>query len=263
MMQFQFIPAGDNRLAASIDLPDDAGGGALPTVIVNHGLTGQRIGKSYHLVEFARRLNARGIACLRFDQGGCGESTGRFVDLTIPRMVDDLRAVRAWAVEQPWCDGARLGFVGLSLGALPVVAVEGESPGVGVALWAPVYDMPRVFGLTARTGLRALVEHQGWVPYRGLRFGAEFVRRLDAVDTPNELARSGSPMLVFHARNDDTVPFAESESYRDRCAALGRPFELAAWDRADHDFGEYEPRQELLGRTVEFFGECVARDAGG
>lgn len=252
-MQFQFIPSGGNELAASIDTPADPLDGSWPLVIVTHGLTGQRLGKSYHLVEFARRLNDRGIACLRFDQGGCGESTGRFVDLTIGSMAADLGAVRAWAEAQPWCDADRIGYVGLSLGALPVVANDARTSARGVALWAPVYDMPRVFGMTARTGLRALVEHRGWVPYRGLQIGADFVNNLDAVDTPAAVASGTGPMLLCHSRDDDVVPFSESEAYAARCAEVGRTCALIPFERADHDFGEYEPRQILLERTLRFF----------
>lgn len=262
MMQFQFIPAGENQLAASIDRPQGHADGRVPLVIVVHGLTGQRIGKSYHLVEFARRLNDRGIACLRFDQAGCGESTGRFVDLTIQSMVEDLNAVRAWADEQRWCDADRSGFVGLSLGALPVVASEARRHARAIALWAPVYDMPRVFNLTARSGLRALVEHQGWVPYRGLRIGADFINTLDAVDTPAALARGRAPLLLCHSRHDDIVPFVESEAYAERCEAIGRSCELVPFDRADHDFGQYDHRQQLLARTLDFFETQLAPDAG-
>ncbi|MFA7236832.1 MAG: alpha/beta fold hydrolase, partial [Phycisphaeraceae bacterium] len=175
-MRFEYITSGENELAASVSLPPpeaateaapDAGGGPWPTVIVVHGLTGSRMGKSYHLVEFARKLAERGIACVRFDQAGCGESTGKFEDLTIRTMADDARAVYEWTRAQPWCDRRprprRIGVTALSLGAL---AAAGLPDGMGLALWAGVFDLPGVFKVTAKTGLRALLEHQGWIPYR-------------------------------------------------------------------------------------------------
>jgi len=262
MMRFHWIPRDAVHLAASLDLPDDPpgdGGRAerYPVVIVTHGLTGQRLGKSYHLVAFARRLASMGIACLRFDQAGCGESTGDFTDLTIPTMCDDLRAVVQWVGEQPELDAQRLGFVGLSLGALPTVQVESEHGGVGVALWAPVYDMPRTFGNTAASGLRGILEQQGWVPYRCLPIGKGFVDHLDAVDVPARLADSDSPMLICHAADDAIVDYSESRCYVDRCGALGRPCEHLHFEEANHDFFTWPARQRLLAGTTTFFDNAL------
>ena len=250
-MNFNWVNSGRHQLAVSVDCP--AGEGPWPVVMMAHGLTGNRLGKSYHFVEFARRLNERGIACVRFDQAGCGESTGAFVELTIPRMVEDCQAIRTWAVQQKWANADRLGWVGVSLGALAVVAADAEDPSAGVALWAPVYDMPRVFGATAKTGLRALLAYQGWVPYRGLRIGKQFVKQLDAVDTSQCLAQSRSSMIVFHSKADDVVDLAEGRAYHQRCEQVGRACEMVESKTADHDFTELADRDKLLGRSVAFF----------
>lgn len=254
---FHYIPSRDAQLAASIDLPEDADR-PLPTVVMVHGLTGQRLGKSYHFVEFARRLADRGVAVVRFDQTGSGESTGSFTDLTIPRMVDDTHAVCDWLATQAWHDPNRLGFVGVSLGALPAIAVDAQRNSRAVALWAPVYDMPRTFAATAKTGLRAMLEHQGWVPYRGLRISAEFVDQLDAVDTAAALADNNAPLLVFHSKMDQVVSIAESRAYIERCGELNRPCELIESATADHDYTEYPDRQHLLTRTIAFFTDVFS-----
>ncbi|MEE9212728.1 MAG: alpha/beta fold hydrolase [Phycisphaeraceae bacterium] len=262
MTRFEFIRSGAEHLAASIDLPTGADDRSVPTVIVVHGLTGSRLGVSYHLVEFARRLAAVGIGCIRFDQSGCGESTGEFTRLTIRRIVDDTRAVRDWAGKQSWCDATRFGYVGMSVGALGVIAVESEQPARAVALWAPVYDMVRVFRQTTKTGLRAFLEHKGWVPYRGLRIGKAFVDQLDAVDTSARLAESTSPLLLLHAKGDDVVSFDESGSYVRRCDEIGRPCELIRFNGADHDFIEYDDRTRLLASTCGFFAERLKCEGG-
>lgn len=250
-MQFEWIQSGSERLATAIDLP--AGDGPWPTVVMVHGLTGHRLGKSYHLVEFARGLSASGIACVRFDQAGCGESTGAFQDLTIPRMAADTLAVVHYLQNQSWCDTGRLGMVGISLGALPTVAVDAQVNTAAVALWAPVFDMPHVFSLTARTGLRGILDGQGWVPYRGLRIGKSFVDQLDAIQTPGAVAASSAPLLLLHSRSDAVVPFDQSEAYAQACQETGRPHHLESFNTADHDFADYQDRQRLLTTTTQFF----------
>lgn len=254
MTRIEFINGGAHHLATSIDLPD-GGDGPFGVVIVVHGLTGHRIGPSYRHVALARQLNDAGIACVRFDQSGCGESTGLFVEHTIQRMVDDTLAVRNWATQQSWCDPARVGLVGASVGALGVVAADAAERSKAVAIWGGVYDMPRVFTRTAKTGLRALVEHQGWVPYRALPVGRAFVDTLDAVDVPARLADSDAPILLCHSPEDDVVEFSEAQSYVERCDALSRPYELIKFRDATHDFTDYAHRQLLLKRTTQFFDE--------
>lgn len=250
-MTFHQVASGSELLAVSVDRPE--GDGPWPVVLMAHGLTGHRLGKSYHFVEFGRRLAESGIACVRFDQAGCGESTGAFIDLTIPSMVADCRQVRSWVCEQAWADASRLGWVGVSLGALAAVKVDAEHPCRGVALWAPVFDMPRVFGATAKTGLRALLAWQGWVPYRGLRIGKAFVHQLDAVDTAGCLAKSGAPLIVFHSKADEVVDPAEGRAYQDTCLKLGRESELVESKTADHDYTELPDREGLLNRSIAFF----------
>lgn len=260
MTGFSYIPSGDHQLAASLDLPGGANAGPWPAVIVVHGLTGNRIGRSYHLVELGRRLNADGIACIRFDQAGCGESTGDFQSLTIPRMADDIVAVAQWVKSQPWADPQRIGYVALSLGGLATVAAEARTGSRAMALWAPVYDMPRVFKATAKTGLRALLMWQGWVPYRGLRIGKCFIDQLDACDAAEALAQSNAPIRVYHSETDETVPLAEALSYVERCRQLERPCTLERFTSANHDFLDLPDRERLLGDTVQFMRQHLLDD---
>lgn len=254
MIEFHYVPSGSNQLATSVDLPPHMSPGQrVPTVIVVHGLTGQRLGRSYHLVEFGRILADRGFACVRFDQSGCGESTGRFMDLTLPQMAADVTAMLGWVRGQAWCDPRRIGFTALSLGALPTIAADAAFASCGVALWAPVYDMPRVFNATARTGLRGILDGQGWVPYRGLRIGKPFVDHLDAIDTPALLEDGSSPLLLFHSKDDDVVAHTESDDYAARCRQIGRPCQSVKLNHGGHDFFEYADRVKVLTQTADFF----------
>ncbi|WP_200761121.1 alpha/beta hydrolase family protein [Poriferisphaera corsica] len=259
-MEHHMIPSGDRHLSTSIDFPAEHGQTELryPVVIITHGLTGQRIGKSYHLVEFARRLNQIGIACVRFDQSGCGESTGDFIDLTIPRMKNDLLAIRNWVRDQAWCDTKRMGYVGISLGALPTIAVDADHTSSGVVLWAPVYNMPRVFQQTAKSGLRAIMDMQGWVPFRGLRIGKGFIDHLNTINPDALISKSSAPILLIHSRADDTSPIIESFNYRDTCKKVSRLCELIEFQTADHDFSDYNDRGKLLSHTLDFFQRQLA-----
>ena len=260
MTEFHYIPSGKDLLAVSVDFPSkvDLAGKRLPVVIVTHGLTGHRIGIAYNLVDLGRRLNEKDVICVRFDQRGCGESTGEIVELTIPRMKEDTLAVWKWVRSQGWCEPKAIGMLGVSVGALPTVAVDGEHMSRGVALWAPVYDMRRVFRATAKTELRAVLEHQGWFPFKGLPIGVNFVQTMDAIDTNEVLKESSSPMIVFHSKTDDIVNFKEGTSYEKRCREITRLCELVTFKNACHNFINYQDREKVMGMTVEFFERVLS-----
>lgn len=51
-----------------------------PIVCIFHGFTGDKIGPHFIFVKLSRILARRGIASVRFDFAGSGESDGDFVD---------------------------------------------------------------------------------------------------------------------------------------------------------------------------------------
>ncbi len=92
------------------------------------------------LTGLARLLAARGMAVLRFDDRGCGDSPGSFADVGPPEWQADLMAAAAWlrqrhpGVPHVWL-GVRLG----ALGALQAAATAApEAQPDGLVLWEPV-----------------------------------------------------------------------------------------------------------------------------
>ena len=74
------------RLSALFDLPDgDLRGG----VVIVHGWGGCRVGPHRILVEAARSLSAMGLATLRFDLSGRGQSEGDPLATDLDAMIDD------------------------------------------------------------------------------------------------------------------------------------------------------------------------------
>ena len=76
--------------------------------------------------QFADSLGRRGIAVLRMDDRGFGESTGKHKGATSADFADDIRAGLAYLRTRPEIDGKRLGLLGHSEGGLiaPLVALN-------------------------------------------------------------------------------------------------------------------------------------------
>jgi alpha-beta hydrolase superfamily lysophospholipase len=228
---------------------------------VTHGHTGNRIGRSNKIVELGRRLAAAGITCVRFDQTGCGESSGDFEAITLGDGVRDVQTMLDWLSNQIWCDPNRIGHVAISMASLLVTAAEPEQPSRGIAMWAPVFDL-RAAAMTRGLGEAGeLLQQQGWFPYKGLKLGVSFAKSIDQLDMPSQLTRSTSPLYIMHSPDDEIIEYEQAESIVACCQKSDRPCSLHTIEGADHDFNDYPHRQAVIDLTVRFMQERLLNKA--
>ncbi len=136
-------PAGNVALAGTLSIPD--GAGPFPAAVLLSDMGAQdrdtRQG-SYHLfADLAASLARQGIAVLRLDDRGVGQSGGDYRLATTADLVRDARAALGCLRVRPSIDPARTGFIG-----------HGE--GGNVALLAAAQPLPPSFvvGLAAAGG---------------------------------------------------------------------------------------------------------------
>ena len=104
----------NHTLRAMLNLPD---GISHPPVVLNlHGFGGSLSGYKYAHTHLARVLEAKGIACLRFDFYGCGESDGEFEEMTFTGLLEDTQDVYEWLKEQDFVDTDKIILSGQSMG---------------------------------------------------------------------------------------------------------------------------------------------------
>jgi fermentation-respiration switch protein FrsA (DUF1100 family) len=119
-------PQAGIRLAGTLTVPP--GDGPHPSVALISGSGPQDRDESVfgHRPFFvlADYLTRRGIAVLRYDDRGIGESSGDFSIATTPDFAGDALAAVAWLKSHPRVDPGRIGLVGHSEGAMvaPMVA---------------------------------------------------------------------------------------------------------------------------------------------
>lgn len=120
-------------LAGTLTLPAGASRAKpVPAIVTITGSGAEERDESIPIVrdyrpfrQIADSLGRRGIAVLRMDDRGYGESEGKFAGATSQDFADDIRAGLQYLRSRPEIDGARLGLVGHSEGGLiaPLVAV--------------------------------------------------------------------------------------------------------------------------------------------
>jgi uncharacterized protein len=155
------IPAGDHTLAGTLTVPRSAGA-AVPAVVTITGSGPEDRDESLPNVpgyaifrQVADTLGRRGIAVLRFDDRGFGQSTGDFAAATSADFADDVRAALAFLRSRPGIDGHRLAVLGHSEGGLiaPMVAATDASLRGIVLLAGPSMTGREILRYQAREGI--------------------------------------------------------------------------------------------------------------
>lgn len=253
MQTFLQIPVGRENLATMLHLPAPAEG-RFPVVVCCHGLTGSRIGTCYRFVRLARRLAREGIACVRFDFRGCGESDGEFETLTAKRLVEDLLAVLSRIGSITQCDARRIGIVGSSFGAFTASLASDRIDGLRcIVFWAPVAHPRQLVEQQMSPPAWDLLRRQGWLEHQGHRLGAAFFDGLPDTDAPAALAVHPKPLLIYHGRGDRQVPFEHGLAYKTALSSAGAEVVLHELELDDHGMRSVAANDAILDGTVTWF----------
>ena len=198
----------------------------------------------------ARALTAAGIAVLRFDFTGLGNSDGDFANTNFSSNVQDLLAAADFLREQ--FEAPKL-LIGHSLGGAAILAMAEQVPEcTAVATIAAPFNAAHV--KKHFQGSIADIERTGeaQVDLAGRRFliRKQFLDDLDAQST-EQLGRMRKALLVMHAPLDATVSIEEAEKIY---AAAKHPKSFISLDDADH----------LLSRKAdsEYVAQTIAAWAG-
>jgi len=228
--------------------------GPVPAVVILHGFTGNHIASYRKFVTLGRRLAMRGVATLRFDFRGCGNSEGLFEDTTITGMVDDAAEALKVLRSHPAIDATRIGLVGVSFGGLIAVQQMSAEPALQVAaLWSPVGLPDMQLAIRHDEELDRQFREDGKAEIDGWMVGREFVAEFEQQD-PMRVAASMAQrrVLIIHGDADHAVPVQTAEAYRKHFVEAGNEFELCVLQGADHSFGRVAWQEEALNRTVDW-----------
>jgi len=216
-----------DSLAASMELPID--GRPLGYALFAHCFT---CSKDYKAVyNISRTLTLSGIAVLRFDFTGLGESEGDFTNTGFSSNVDDLVAAADFMQSEYRAPNI---LIGHSLGgaAVLVAARRINSTEAVVTIAAPSSPDHLLRHLQQnideiRSSGRAAVSIGG----RNLTISREFLSDLESLDSQNTVRQLGIPLLILHSPQDKTVLFENAERIFN---AANHPKSLLSLDGADH-----------------------------
>lgn len=246
MEKVWFVNSLGQRLAGVVHLP--AGGSRMgPTVILCHGMMSSKEGRKQ--TALAEALCAQGCSVLRFDFSFCGESQGRFEEITFSQEIDDLKHAVAWTKAR----GARpIGLLGSSMGGAVAILYSLEDQDIEALVTIAAVAHPS--RIAAEIG--SLEEYAKRWKEEGYRLGAEgrvgprFFEDVVRHDVVGAAARITAPWLILHGSADEVVPVGDA---RDLYANAAGPKELKVIAGADHRFTREDHLEELIRDATIWF----------
>ena len=255
------------QIPITIEVPDEAGATPVPLVVLVHGHGGSKE-ENGGFTELAAMLAANGIASVRMDFPGCGESTEPFTQNNVTNMLQDISASLRFTLAEFNVDRDRIGILGYSMGGrLAMLAADPQY--AAMVLWAPVADngprpmFPYFGGRDDYYDMRSLAVENDFVVVR-TEWGAEhhlgkqWFYDMEQTAPLYTISSYEGPLLILHGDEDTAVLPSNGEAAL-AAATASKDARLDIVQDADHGFGffddDLESREYLLTQTVAFFRE--------
>lgn len=227
-----------------------------PVVVILHGFASSKLGSNRCYVSLAESLAQRGIAALRFDFRGSGDSEGALSNITLEDLISDANAVLEKLPFIERIDVNRIALFGSSLGgAIAILAAERFKKIRAMALWAPVASGELWF----RDFLMSHPEYIHVDPidllssYKGIKLHPAFreqFAKLCAYKALQELLPL--PTLLLQGEKDDTVSVKHHEAFRQACASFAN-VRFLTYPNGEHSLGFSPHFPEIIQEVINWF----------
>jgi putative redox protein len=225
--KISFENASGHKLAALLDQPVDDE--PVAYALFAHCFTCSKDYKG--VARVSRALAAEGVAVLRFDFTGLGESEGDFADTTFSSNAADLVAASEFMGRE--FEAPKI-LIGHSLGGAAVLHAASRIPSAAaVATIAAPASTDHLAGMirSSSAEIETLGEAEVQIAGRAFTIRKEFVDDLSAVNMRDAIAGLGRALMVFHSPADTIVGIDHARAIFE---AAKDPKSFISLDRADH-----------------------------
>ncbi len=218
-------------------------------VLMLHGFTGNKIEAGRLFVDIARELCSANIAVFRFDYRCHGESPLPFDEFKLDYAIEDAENALKFIVEH--FKPRKIGLIGLSMGGHVAIktAVKYQDKISSIALLAPAINFGELVERDIRNKVFQKVdEFYIFGPNRLREEGVESIIKSNAMDLAEKIH---VPILIIHAKNDNVVPYKQSEEFFSRVNSIDK--KLILLDEGEHVFVTYNSRKRVINELVDWF----------
>lgn len=242
-------------------------GETFPLAVLAHGHGGSRDeGGGY--IQLAEKLAELGVASIRMDFPGCGDSSEPFTENNLSNMLADLQASRAFAQRQTGVDSSRVGLLGFSSGGrLAALLSEIDPSYKAMVLWAPSVEdgatgeYESLGGLDTYNAMRKKAKETGGAQYttsfgKDLVLGYRYFTDYEETYPLLSLQKYEGSLLVLYGDQDDQVPPSISEAAIE-AATKSREVVRHVLPGVGHDLGIYSNLEDVAAEVINTSAEFL------
>lgn len=179
-------------------------------VVMFHGYTGHKNENGYLFKQITDCILPLGLASLRFDFMGSGDSDGEFSDMTFLTEIEDAKRIIEYAYELN--HGRPIILLGFSMGGAVAsrVSLLYKDKIEKLILLSPAGCMDKSAQTTFSTHP---VDENGNVDLGGYYLNQKFLHSFDDLNLYQDIETFFAPVLLIHGEEDLAVPIAYGEKY--------------------------------------------------
>jgi uncharacterized protein len=235
--------------------------GPFPTVLMCHGLAGHKTGKYRLYVLLAEKLSQHGIASLRIDFRGSGDSEGDFSEMTLDSEVSDAIVALNYLRHHPQVDKSRIGVFGRSVGGIvALMAAKKSGPIKSLATWAPLFDGDQWKDQWQLLQSSSVSDEERYeqMKINGQVPGEKFFEGLFAMRMEDHLKDLKEiPLLHIHGEQDDMVKIHHADRYIKARQGVNGKNKFIRLPKSDHDFSHTQEQRFALEETSNWFTKTL------
>lgn len=250
--KIKFINSLGYELAASIELPENETPKGF--ALFAHCFT---CNKNFTAVRnIGRSLTDNGIAVLRFDFTGLGESEGEFENTNFSSNVEDLIAAASF-LENNYSAPDIL--IGHSLGGAAVIFAANQLPRVKAVVTIGAPSNPKHVSRLLQSGMEEIIaqgEARIMIGGREFKIKRQFLQDIQEKNMQNSVRKMSKALLVMHSPQDTTVGIENAEQiYK----AGWHPKSFISLDGSDHLLSNKEDSIYVGQMIATWSGKYIAQ----
>jgi len=247
------------KIFGTLHLP--IGQGPFPAVLMCHGFAGTKVGKFRRYVILSESLAKVGIASMRFDFRGSGDSEGHIGNMTLDGEVSDALKALDFFTQFKEIDTNKLGAFGCSLGGVvAILTAARKNCFKSIGLWSPPFNggqFRKVFEASQVPGLDPQKRIQ-MMQLEGSSMSEGFVSQFFNLKLGDYLDKLHHvPMVHIHGEKDSTIEVTQADLYKEfrrNSYAITHTLRLP---KTDHEFSDKKDQALAIETTVKWFARTL------
>ena len=264
-----WIESREVKIPVTLVVPADSKASPFPLVILLHGHGGTRH-EAGGYTRVAQGIANHGIASIRMDFPGCGDSLESFENNNLTNMIADIQSSKSHALKTLNIDQSRLGLLGFSMGGRLALTLGTTNPDYrAIGLWAPDAEAGeaniREFlgGSDRYEQMRTIARTQGFAPFttfwgQDQKLGYQWFTDMEASKPASSILHYQGALFVLYG-DLDTIVRPEISRGVIHKAVNAKPAIEHQVTGADHGLGLFNDdtvrSDEVIQSTIQFFTE--------